>query len=201
MTEQEYMEHMDALMRAKCGHALMPSLFRGYSKANVMYLKAVLKSLTPTPSPAKKGDDPPAPGITIDEFSLKVLYVRKSRLFGERNSLSNKMCDLPEGKEYDKKRARYSDDIQSVQRDIEAVMREIVAAESGEMRQNSEKPEMPTNEADLLRKLNSLRASRSRQRGIEKTAKGKNLEKCRDELKRLEKLISDVETALSENFR
>lgn len=199
MSEEQYIEQVDVLMRANCGHPLMQALQKGYSKANVMYLKAVLKS-------QPKQEDPPEtppPGITIDEFSLKVLYVRKSRLFGERASLSNKMCDLPEGREYDKKRAKYSDDIQSVQRDIEAVMRDIAAAESGEMpenRNNAGKPELPTNEADLLRKLASLRASRSRQRGIEKTAKGKKLEKCRQELRRLEKLITNVETALSKNF-
>ena len=199
MTEEEYIGHVDALMRSKCGHPLMPSLQRGWSKANVMYLRAVLKVQPhpPAPSPMERGSEPP-PAAT--PFSLKVLYMRKSKLFGQRASLSNKMCDLPEGKEHDRKRARYSDDIQSVQRDIEAVMREIADVESGEMREISEKPDLPNNEADLLRKLNSLRASRSRQRGIEKTAKGQKLEQCRQELKRLEKLITDVETALSEDF-
>lgn len=204
MTEQQYIEQVDALMRSKCGHPLMPTLQRGWSKVNVMYLKAVLKVFspparvnpTPDPTPERRGD---AEAAAVP-FGLKVLYIRKSKLFGERASLSNKMCDLPEGKEFDRKRARYSDEIQSVQRDIEAVMREIADVENGEMRDFSEKPDLPNNEADLLRKLNSLRASRSRQRGIEKTAKNKQLEKCRIELKRLEKLITDVETALSEDF-
>lgn len=200
MKEEEYIGHVDALMRAKCGHPLMQTLQKGWSKVNVMYLKAVLKSMPhpPAPSPMESGSEPPP--VAATPFGLKMLYVRKSKLFGGRASLSNKMCALPEGKEYDKKRARYSDDIQSVQREIEALMREIADTENGEMREFSEKPDLPNNEADLLRKLNSLRASRSRQRGIEKTAKGKQLEKCRQELKRLENLITNVETALSEDF-
>lgn len=190
MSEREYIEALEALEARKCGHALMATLRRGFSKANVMYLRHVQKSLTPDPSPVERGEK-------AENFGVKVLYVRKSKLFGQRASLSNKMCDLPEGAEYDKKRAEYSADIQAVQRDIEDVMRQISAAERGEMPE-SETPDLPTNEADLLRRLASLRASRSRQRGIEKTAKGDKLSKCREELTRLEKLITDVETAISQ---
>lgn len=194
MTEREYIEQMEVLEARKCTHPLMPTLRLGWSKANAMYLRHVLNSMPPDETDGK-AEQP---------FSLKVLYVRKSKLFGRRASLSNKMCDLPDDAEFDKKRAKFSDEIQAVQRDIEDVMREIASIEGGEIpgnRNNSEKPELPINEAALLRRLASLRASRSRQRGIEKTAKGKKLEKCRLELKRFEKLITDVETALAQNFK
>lgn len=188
MTERQYIEHMEALEASKCGHALMPTLRKGYSRANVLYLQHVLKTL-----PAED----PAPVVA---FNLKVLYVRKSKLFGQRASLSNKMCDLPEDPAYDKQRAKLSGEIQEVQRDIEDVMEQIDAAERGET-PPAPAPDLPTTEADLLRRLASLRASRSRQRAIEKTTKGDKLKKCRDEIVRLDKLITDVETALAQYNR
>ena len=184
MTEQQYIEHLEALERQRCSHPLMAILRKGYRKANVLYLQHVLKS-APAAEPA------PAPA-----FNLKVLYVRKSRLFGRRASLSNKMCDLPEDPAYDKQRAKFSDEIQAVQEEIEQVMEQIEAADRGEA-PPAPAEDLPTTEADLLRRLASLRASRSRQRAIEKTATGDKPKKCRDEIARLEKLITDVETALS----
>ncbi len=185
MTEREYIEHLESLEASRCKHPLMRTLRKGFSKANAVYLHHLLKS-QPAAAPA-----PAAP------FNLKVLYVRKSKLFGQRASLSNKMCDLPEDPGYDKQRAKYSDQIQAVQEEIEEVMEQIEAAERGDL-PPAEKPELPATEAELIRRLASLRASRSRQRNIEKIARGEKLEKCRTEIGRLEKLITDVETALSE---
>lgn len=192
MTEQEYIEHLEALEAREYAHPLMATLRTGWSKANAVYMAHVLKSL-----PA---DEPEANAEEIGaSVGLKVLYVRKSRLFGKRASLSNKMCDLPEDAEFDKKRAKYSDEIQGVQKEIEQVMRQISDMESGEMPENPAKPELPTSEADLLRKLASLRASRSRQRRLEKTASGEDLKRCRSEIERLENLITHVETALAQH--
>ena len=192
MTEHEYIEHLEALEALGYTHPLMATLRAGWSKANAMYMAHVLKTM-PVEEEATNAEE------TAPAVGLKVLYVRKSRLFGQRASLSNKMCDLPEDAAFDKKRAKYSDEIQAVQGEIEHVMREIADMESGEMPENPEKPELPTSEADLLRRLASLRASRSRQRRLEKSASGKNLKKCQAELARLENLITHVETALAEH--
>lgn len=173
MSIQEYNEKVDRVSRLSPRHPLLPSLLKGYSKINLIYLDKALKTL-PAPPPAPARPD-----------SLKLLYVRKSALFGRRASLSNKMCDLPDSPKNDKARARIIDEILDVQREIEEVFERIEILESG----GDVVPEdvdLPADKSELLKKRLSLRSAISRAR-----------KKNSPTLSRLEKQLSDVERAIA----
>lgn len=179
MTEIEYIEHLERLDREKCAHPLMTMLKTGFSVVNCVYLRLVL-------------DSQPAP---VPSFDLKVLYARKSRLFGERAQASNKMCDLPEDSRYDRDRADYSQKIQAIQRDIETVMQEIARHERGIYMPAADNA-LPVDRAALIKKQLSVRASLSRARSKAKHAKKEEKADADAKVLKYEKELSDVENRL-----
>lgn len=156
MTEAQYIEKLGALQERAPGHPLLDELLAGgHCRLNEIYLESALKTL---PVVDQVADRPP-----VDDVELKRWYVLKSRLFGQRARLSNRMCDLPEDAKYDADRARLSGEIQNVQDEIEDAIQRIECLEAGEPVPPAPTG-LPSDRADLLLKRNSLRSSISRAR-------------------------------------
>lgn len=116
MTEKEYIEGYNFLQTHYPTHELLPDLEKGFSRFNVIYLKAALLNL---PAPNPRGESK-----TVDE-TLQRLYFQKSNLFVKRAVLSNSLHKFPLTSAFDAHRAGVVDDIKVVQKEIERAFRVI----------------------------------------------------------------------------
>lgn len=178
MSEQEYIEHLERLDRGGCAHPLMCFLRQGYTAVTVAYMRRVLESVPKE--------------VVVGNIALKMLYVRKSRLFGERAQASNAMCDLPEDAKHDAARADWSRKIQALQGEISDVMKEIAQHERGIYIAALAPDEVPADRAELIKKMLVLRASLSRARKEEKNKKPGADQK----VLKYQKELSDVESRI-----
>jgi septal ring factor EnvC (AmiA/AmiB activator) len=190
MSEWQYIENLALLERRGSKYPLLGLLKQGYSPVNVIYMTAALKNLPPEPETPKNEEKQEG------KFDLKRLYQQKQTLFGERAQLSNKMMKLPDEDRYNKERGKYSDLIQEKQRAIADINLQIALMEQG-IEPLAPEPEKPVmSEADMIRRLASLRASRSRKRKQAETAKGEDLIRINAEIDHFNRQIQDVESAL-----
>lgn len=197
MTEQDYIRNLGYLESHRCTHVLMDTLRSGFSAANAIYLAFVLDKFSPEEEKVPET-------VVFDEngaempFSMKVLMSRKQKLFGERAQLSNKMCQLPEGSEYDRERAKFSDLIREVQQQIETLNREMRLKERGFETADGNASDLPKDQIGLIKKLQSLRASRSRKRKQAETAKGDDLKRINGEIDNYNKRIAEIESIIED---
>lgn len=184
MTTEQYIDQVGRVQQFAPRHPLLPTLIQGHSKINEIYLAHALRAI----------ETEQAAQVPL---GLKKCYARKSMLFGQRDRLSNQMCDLDEDAKNDAKRADFSRRIQAVQRDIEAVMTEIAALEAGQVLPTENAPRLPTDRAELVKKRASLRSSISQQRARLKSPKKAVREAAMAKIKELEDLLAHVEVALN----
>lgn len=164
-----YREKIEALRAAQPGHVLLRVLSLGETPANVLILDKELKKIArvtvttapigaaPTVTRAEivENDDQDDP----DDEVLARLRMQQSDLFCDRRKLSNSFHDCAN----DAQRAKVSRDIQSVQRRIEWVRKQIADYKAyGYVPGQDEKYPVPEDPFVLLSLRNSLRASISR---------------------------------------
>lgn len=222
MTEQEYSQHLQRIERDNSTEVLLPTLRRGWSRANAMYMRAALKRLNPTPSPSpeRRGAatntveqrstlyvSPPFGGGVgggVADATLRALWAERTRLFGEMNKMSNHFHNC----RTDAERATNSAAILHKWQEILAVKGKIAHYEEhGELpaAELEENDELPENPVLLSKKLNSLRAGISQTKskleaaaGLDDATPGKaaNIEKLEAKLKRLRHLAGMAEVKL-----
>jgi hypothetical protein len=144
MTKEDYFAGLEFLKLKKPDYALLASLEKGYSAINCKYLNFALNSIPETAEENRK------------EKPLQLILIEKerSKLFGERAKLSNKFHDCSA----DTERARISDQVQIVQRKIEAFNLQIRHYNrTGKLPE--EQNEFPEDPIELMKKRDSLRSS------------------------------------------
>ena len=158
MSKQEYYEMLDLIEELDPQNTMLGQLGKGPLPINMIYIKKVVAKIK-LPAPArtqkKAADDP----------QLQRLYMRKGALFGQRAKLSNQF-HLPENNS-NKKRGAISDEIQEIQKKIEAILKTIAYYEKhGKLpaRARNEKYPVPDDPYNRMKKRNSIRASISRYR-------------------------------------
>jgi predicted nucleic acid-binding Zn-ribbon protein len=150
-----------------------------YCVVNVAYLNAAFKELE-----EKKQAIETKKSITSED-DLQKLQIRKSNLFGSRAKLSNQLIALPEGQNYDEKRAQISALIYEVQAQIESVFNEIDYAQGVKIRAIKEES-TPKSLTELISRAKSIPVQISRFR---KKIKG---EKDSSKIDILNKKIADL---------
>lgn len=144
MTKEDYSAGLEFLKLKKPDHPLMASLEKGYTPINCKYLNYALNSIPETTEEKRK------------EKPVQLILIEKERrqLFGERAKLSNKFHDCSA----DTERARISDQIQIVQRKIEAFNKQIRHYNrTGKLPE--EDNEFPEDPIELMKKRDSFRSS------------------------------------------
>lgn len=191
MSEWQYIENLRLLEARGSKHPLMAILARGYSSVNVIYMKSAMESIPDEVPKVEKMEEPE----DVD-FDLKRLFQQKQTIFGQRAQLSNQMMKLPESDRYNAERAKYSDQIQKLQREIGVINLKIDLAEKGIASLPDQNEDIDLSEADLVRRLQSLRASRSRKRRQAETATGDDLKRIKEEIESFNQKIEHVERAI-----
>lgn len=160
MTQSQYLDNLARIEQGNPGEVLLPTLQKGFNRANVTYMKSALKRL-PEADPDEvpdQVDEPAAPAPRPADETLKALWAERTRLFGEMNRMSNHFHEC----RTDQERANNSKAIQRKWDEIEAVKGKIRHYEEhGEVPPAGGEEEqfpLPDDPIALVKKLNSIRA-------------------------------------------
>lgn len=169
MTEANYQLAIERIAEINPGHPLLPTLRRGYSLLNVRRVTDILLKAQeePDPEPDIETDEGtwedtiPDVAITDNDPELRQLFIQKSNLFVKRAKLSNRLHDC----RTDKDRSVVVDAIIDAQREIEEHFQKMRHyRKTGVLISEDEQYHIPTDGAELIRLLNSLRVMASRKK-------------------------------------
>lgn len=155
MKEAEYIEHLGRIVRQNPAEPLLPALRAGYSRANVLYIKAALRRM-PTAGSDMEAEPRWQDRTHHADETLRALWRERTRLFGMMNKQSNAFHNC----RTDDDRADNSRRVLSWWDDILAVKAKIAYYEQhGALpAEPEEADELPDNPVQLSKRLNSLRA-------------------------------------------
>lgn len=155
MKEAEYIEHLSRIARQNPAEPLLPALRAGYSRANVLYIKAALRRM-PTAGSDMEAEPRWQDRTPHADETLRSLWRERTRLFGLMNKQSNAFHNC----RTDADRADNSRRVLSWWDDILAVKAKIAYYEQhGALpAEPEEADELPDNPVQLSKRLNSLRA-------------------------------------------
>jgi DNA repair exonuclease SbcCD ATPase subunit len=153
MNREEYDAGIEFLELKDPHYALLPQLKKSFNAINVLYLRrAIEKYDIRDEVESEEASDP----------VMRKMYIEQSKLFGKRAKISNQFHKC----KTDKTRARISDQVQEIQREIEAVRKRIRHyRKTGRVLEDDIKKEkypIPDNAYDCFKKRNSIRAMISR---------------------------------------
>lgn len=209
MTEQNYQLAIERIAEMNPDHPLLPTLRRGYSLLNVRRVTDILLKAQEEPEPAPDvetdeetwEDTIPDVAITDNDPELRQLFIQKSNLFVKRAKLSNRLHDC----RTDKDRSGVVDAIIDAQREIEEHFQKMRRyRQTGVIESDDDQFYLPTDGAELIRLLNSLRVMASRKKKeIEalyhldrKPETMKKLDKSEEKLKHYELYIKHVQNEI-----
>lgn len=157
MTEQEYKGNLKRIERENPAEPLLSLLRAGWSKVNLIYMRAALKRLqdlapvTPDSATTDKTDA----GASSADPVLKELWSLKGQLFRERAKHSNRFHECTT----DEQRRANSEAILRIWERIQETGRKIEHyQEHGSLPAGEERFPLPDDPAALLKKLMSLRS-------------------------------------------
>ena len=157
MTPAQYASAVALLEKRNPGEPLLPTLRRGHSRVNEVYLRAAMRRVAPA------GAVTETPPVTKRETRyadqvLQGLWRERTQLFGEMNKRSNHFHECSS----DDDRKANSRDIRRIWGEIQRVKEKIEYYEQfGELPApvDEERFPIPENPVEMVRKLNSIRAS------------------------------------------
>lgn len=158
MKKEQYEKLVTLLKQVAPEQRWMPILISGYSAANVIFLRKALEEekINPEFQPKVKPPDP------ADERKISKLSAKLTKLFAERAKLSNRFHVLTTVTA----RAKNSDKIQEVQDQMAVLYKQMdfFRATGQLITEYEDEHQLPNDKYALAKKLNTIRASISRER-------------------------------------
>lgn len=153
MTEKKYWQTVKILEEQDPEHILLATLQRGYSKINIVYLRAAVKDMPPPDHDTTDHTD----DIDPEDPTYKMLKIQERNLFTERAKLSNAFHTMTTNEA----RAANSEAIGRVQKHLQALWKKIEHyQEFGTLPSSAENETypLPKDRGLLAKKINSIRA-------------------------------------------
>lgn len=153
MTDKEYRRHLAAIEKSNPDEPLLRTLQQGFSRVNLIYMRAALKRLPPAADTVEPSADD-MPGENMPPV-VRELWAHKGRLFRERARWSNKFHDAKN----DQERKAISDAILRIWNQIQDIERKIgLYEQTGSLPGEEERFPLPDDPVLLVRKTASIRS-------------------------------------------